>query len=247
MLELSVMRSCPVCLETINESKEYTTTCNHVFCRGCVLKIAKNEHDIVLKCPLCRSIFILTGLNNKELNNIEYPVTEIGKISLISISFYHIIMFGLGLYSIFIFVEYLNFVMNFVPNLCGKVNYCPLKDCYPVVIEQFIFSLILNCLVFTNDILSSTLSIIRCLNNILKRNFQYIIILNEIKTSITIYIIQLILAVLQIVTLPIFSWNIITPDSCTETFNHILFLISIYIGIKTTLTLISPLVYLCIK
>lgn len=240
MIELSVINSCPVCLETINENNKYVTPCKHIFCQECILQIAKNEQDIIIKCPLCRDIFILN-------HSIEAPKRTIegGQINLLLICIHHIIILALGIYSIYIFIEYSNFIKNYVPTLCDKVTYCPLGKCYPVIDNQFILSSLLNCLVFSIDILTPIFYMIHCLNIILKGNPLYT--QKEIKFTIIIYIIQVIPTVLQLVTLPIFSWKIISPDSCTEAFNHILMLVSIFISIKISLTLPLMYTYFCIK
>jgi hypothetical protein len=44
---------CPICLEIINELQQIKTSCNHFFCKDCLIKWQKTEHNIN-RCPLCR-------------------------------------------------------------------------------------------------------------------------------------------------------------------------------------------------
>ena len=47
---MSSNEKCPICLEFINETKDYcVTNCKHLFHLSCILK------TINRKCPLCRS------------------------------------------------------------------------------------------------------------------------------------------------------------------------------------------------
>ena len=44
---------CPVCYTNIDKSNEFTTHCNHTFCKDCIKKVFYTS----AKCPLCRSEF----------------------------------------------------------------------------------------------------------------------------------------------------------------------------------------------
>lgn len=62
--------SCPVCYENILPESTYTTKCNHVFCKDCIVV---NNLD---KCPLCResiNIYLdhlsIDDLSNEDLYN----------------------------------------------------------------------------------------------------------------------------------------------------------------------------------
>ena len=50
---------CCICLESLENSHNYTLSCNHVFHLECYQKcVYKNNFNLFLKCPLCRELNI---------------------------------------------------------------------------------------------------------------------------------------------------------------------------------------------
>ena len=44
--------TCPICLNGVPTSDCFTLSCNHTFCRPCILRWLKKKRD----CPMCRAI-----------------------------------------------------------------------------------------------------------------------------------------------------------------------------------------------
>jgi len=60
---------CPVCLEVMENT--YKTTCDHIFCSKCIIKMFKNKSNIF--CPLCRTKL----LESNDITKILRPVYDI--------------------------------------------------------------------------------------------------------------------------------------------------------------------------
>ena len=60
------MSECPICLKKAN----YTTSCNHTFCKSCLYKWKQT-------CPLCRGHIELDWPNTRAMSKRAYVVTTI--------------------------------------------------------------------------------------------------------------------------------------------------------------------------
>ena len=53
------MEDCSICLDSLENSDNYTLACNHVFHLECYQKcVYKNNFNLFIKCPLCRELNI---------------------------------------------------------------------------------------------------------------------------------------------------------------------------------------------
>ena len=44
---------CPICYENFQKKEVYTTSCNHTFCKKCMIQLCKQ--NITYTCPVCRN------------------------------------------------------------------------------------------------------------------------------------------------------------------------------------------------
>jgi len=66
---------CPVCLEIIDCSENiFKTTCNHDFCKNCLIKWNNSNQQNYNLCPICRqeiNTIINIPLSNENMNHNE--------------------------------------------------------------------------------------------------------------------------------------------------------------------------------
>ena len=59
---------CPICLDNIEKDKLCHTSCNHYFCKDCLIKWLETETAI---CPICRDIIKHFDNNNEYIKIIS--------------------------------------------------------------------------------------------------------------------------------------------------------------------------------
>lgn len=58
---------CPICIDTLQQNRVISTNCNHKLCTGCACQyIARNTHQRVVACPLCRGPIDKLYANSQE-------------------------------------------------------------------------------------------------------------------------------------------------------------------------------------
>ena len=61
---------CPICFDEI--SNKCISSCNHVFCQDCILKVFISEHQNI--CPLCRHPLTLNDVKSLHVNKTLYSM-----------------------------------------------------------------------------------------------------------------------------------------------------------------------------
>ena len=91
---------CPVCYEELKDDQIYITSCNHKFCKNCIIHVCRTTNTYT--CPMCRNVCVdsfdtLKNTSTEELYQIYYELisAEDSKRLYVNTDLYNIVEYAL--------------------------------------------------------------------------------------------------------------------------------------------------------